>query len=119
MQFRFVCWTASSSFVEFRRVPSCSSFRSSSFAPFGAYETCIASHLGPYSLLLSSWVLRVTVARGQVGGLVRWSDVGSFLVESTSIDSVWLASRRVGRIVFPLELETSFVSKLGHWLSML
>ena len=48
-------------------------------------------------------------------GLVGCSNLGSFLVESTSVDSFWLSSLR---IVLPLELEISFGDKLGHWLSL-
>ena len=40
VRFRFVRSSLSSSFVEFRRVSTRSSFCSSSLAPFGAYETC-------------------------------------------------------------------------------
>ena len=114
MQFRFVCWASSWSFVHFQRVSSRSSFRSSSFAPFGAYETCFASHPGTYCLLLAGWVLPAMVAGGAgawafFGGLISvrfWlhrrpsSRFGSRLVESV-------------RIVLPLELEISFVSKNG------
>ena len=42
VRFCFVRSSSSSSFVEFRGVSTRSSFRLSSFAPFGAYETCFS-----------------------------------------------------------------------------
>ena len=52
MQFRFVPSSSLSSCVEFRRVSTHSSFPLSSFAPFGACETCFTGHSGPYCLFL-------------------------------------------------------------------
>ena len=106
MQFGFVRSSLSSSFVEFRRVSTPSSFRSSSFAPFGAYETCFYWSFRALLLFFGSLGVAVMVAGGQVRGIVGWSNLGSFLVESTSVDSFWLSSLR---IVLPLELEISFV----------
>ena len=93
----------SSSFVEFHRVSSRSLFCFSSFAPFEAYKTSFASHLGPHRLLLSSSVLSVTVAGGQVHVLVGWYNLGSFWVELTWVDLFWLSLRQVGSNCSPFE----------------
>ena len=61
--------------------------------------------LGPTAFFLAVWVLLSWWLGGQVRGPVGCYNLGSFLVELTSVDSFWLFSLR---IVLPLELEIRF-----------
>lgn len=92
----------SSSFVEFRRVRR---FVRRVLLPLELTKPVFPGHSGPYCFFLTVWVLLLWWLGGQVRGLVGCSNLGSFLVESTSVDSFWLSSLR---IVLPLELEISF-----------
>ena len=110
VQLRFVHLSLSSSFVEFRRVSKRSSFRSSSFAPFGAYETCFCHQ---------SWALLPSF--GSLGVFASWWLGGRCVGLVGGLISVrfWLSRRpltrfhsflfELVRIVSPLELEISFV----------
>jgi hypothetical protein len=102
VQFRFVRSSSSSSFVEFRRVRR---FVRRVLLPLELTKPVFPGHSGPYCFFLTVWVLLSWWLGGQVRGLVGCSNLGSFLVESTSVDSFWLSSLR---IVLPLELEISF-----------
>ena len=102
VQFRFVRSSSLSSFAKFRRIRR---FVRRVLLPLDLTKPSFPGHSGPYCFCLAVWVLLSWWLGGQVRGLVGCYNLGSFLVDSTSVDSFWLSSLR---IVLPLELEIRF-----------
>ena len=114
VQSHFDRLSSSSSFVKFRRVSRRSSFRSSSFAPFGAYKTCLCHpSRGQLPCVGSSGVSRhCGWGAGAWDCWVISYRFVSWLKQRPSTRFGSLRSELV-RIVLPLELEIYLLCKIG------